>query len=91
MQWLVPDEYKDAVVMMVPLHEEMDFLNAIGEWLEGSGWAKIFERALMATDGNIDSFLSDSKIERSRYMHQVSLTALIKLARPAFEAQKRMS
>ena len=37
MQWLLPDEYKDVVVMMVPLHEEMDFLNAIGEWLEGSG------------------------------------------------------
>ena len=91
MQWLLPDEYKDSVVMMVPLHEEMDFLNAIGDWLEGSGWAKIFERALMTTDGNIDSFLSDSKIKRSRYMHQVFLAALIKIARQAFEAQKRMS
>ena len=37
MQWLLPDEYKDVVVMMVPLHEEMDFLNAIGELLEESG------------------------------------------------------
>ena len=65
----------------------MAFLNAIGDWLEGSGWVTIFERARMTTVGRIDSFLSGSKIKRSRYVHHVSLAALIKLARQAFEDQ----
>ena len=57
-QWLLSDEYKDVVVMMVPLHIGMTFLNAIGDWLEESGWVTIFERARMATVGCIDSFLT---------------------------------
>ena len=86
-QWLLPEQYKNVEGMMGPLHIEMAFLNAIGHWLEGSGWVIIFERARMTTLGCIDSFLSGSKIKRSRYAHQVSLAALIKLARQAFEAQ----
>ena len=73
--------------MMGPLHIEIAFLNAIGNWLEGSGWVTNFEKARMTTVGRIDSFLSGSKIKRSRYALQVSLAALIKLAREVFEAQ----
>ena len=87
MQWLLPDEYKDAVVMMGPLHIEMDFLNAGGNWLEGSGWVTIFERARMTTVGRIYRFLSGLEIKISRYMHQVFLAPLIKLAGQKFEAQ----
>ena len=72
-RWLLPDRYKDVVVMMGPLHIEMAFLNVIGDWLEGSGWLTIFERAHMTTAVRINSFLSDSKIKRSRYANQVSL------------------
>ena len=72
---------------MGPLQVKIAFLNAIGDWLEGSGWLAIFERARMTTDRCIDSFISGSKIKRSRNAYQVSLAALIKLARLAFEAQ----
>ena len=65
-QWLLPDEYSDVVVMMGPLHIEMTFLDAIGDWLEGSGWVTIFKRRRMTTVGCIDSFLSGLKIKRSR-------------------------
>ena len=88
-QWLLPDEYKDVAVMMDPLHIEMAFLNAIDNWLEGSGWVTIFERARMTTVGRIDRFLSGLKIKRIRHAHQVSLAALIKLARQALEAQNK--
>ena len=66
MQWLLPDEYKDPVVMMRRLHIEMDFLNAVGDWLEVSGWVTIFERARMTTIGRIYKFLSGSEIKISR-------------------------
>ena len=89
MQWLLPDEYNDVVVMMGPLHIEMTFLNAIGDWLEGSGWVTIFKRRRMTTVGCIDSFLSGLKIKRSRYAQQISLAALIKLLRQVFEAQNK--
>ena len=46
-QWLPPDEYQKVMVMIGPLHIEMAFLNAIDDWLEGSGWVTIFERARM--------------------------------------------
>ena len=56
---------------------------------ECSPWVTIFERACMATVGCIDRFLSGLKIKRSRYAHQLSLAALIKLARQAFKAQDK--
>ena len=47
--------------MIGPLHNEMAFLNAINDWLEGSGWVTIIDRVGMTTVGRIDSFLSGSK------------------------------
>ena len=41
-EWLLPDKYKYAVIMMSPLHIEMAFLNTIDDWLEGSGWVTVF-------------------------------------------------
>ena len=47
--------------MIGPLHIEMAFLNAINDWLEGSGWVTIIDRVGMTTVGRIDNFLSGSK------------------------------
>ena len=88
-QWLLPDKYKNVVVMIGPLYIEMAFLNATGNWLEGNGWVTIFERAHMTIVGHIDSFLCGLKIKRSRFAHQVSLAALIKLTRQVFESQNK--
>ena len=42
---------------MAPLHTEMALLNIIGDWLEGSGWLGIFNKAKVSTLGRVDSFL----------------------------------
>ena len=36
-QWMYPDEFGDVFWMMGILHIEMDVLNHIGNWLDGSG------------------------------------------------------
>ena len=73
--------------MLELLQIKMAFLNAIGDWLEGSGWTDVFEKANFNTVGRIESFLSGSKIKRSRYAHQVSLAALVTMSNIAFESQ----
>ena len=61
----------------------------MGNWLEGSGWA-VFEGARITTTGRIDSFLTGSKVKRSRYGHQVSLASLIQLSMISFEKQNEI-
>ena len=73
--------------MMDPLHNDMAFLRAIGNWLDGSGWTNIFERAKITTAGGIESYLCGSKVKRTRYAHQVSLASLIHLSILSFQKQ----
>ena len=68
----------------------MAFSSAIGDWLEGSGWIQAFENANITT-GRIESFLTGSKVKRTRYAHQLSLAALTKLSRSDFEVQNEFS
>ena len=65
----------------------MAFLDAIGNWLDGFGWTNIFERAKITTTGRIESYLSGSKVKRTRYAHQVSLASLIHLSILSFQKQ----
>ena len=74
--------------MLCPLHIEMAFLSAIGDWLEGSGWTQALEKGNISTTGRIESFLSGKKVKRTRYVHQVSLAVLLQLAEKAFEEQE---
>ena len=67
------ERYKNVIWMMDPLHIEMAFSSAIGEWLEGSGWIQAFENANITT-GRIERFLTGSKVKRTRYAHQLSLS-----------------
>ena len=41
---------------MGPLHIEMSLMNAIGNWIQGSGWVEAFVQANITTAGRIDSF-----------------------------------
>ena len=77
--------------MLGPLHIEMAFLSAIGNWIEGSGWIQALEQANISTTGRIESFLSGKKVKRTRYAHQVCLATLIKLAEEAFEEQEEFN
>ena len=89
-QWIYSDQYKDVLRMMGPLHIEMAFLSTLGNWLDGSGWIEIFERAKISTTGRIESFLKGSKVKRTQYAHQVSLATLVKLSKIAFDAQNEI-
>ena len=76
--------------MLGPLHIEQNFIKAIGNWLEGSRWSKIYEYSSNTTQGKADSSLSCAAvagIKRFKYVHQVSLAAFVTLANEAFQAQ----
>ena len=76
--------------MLGPLHIEQNFIKAIGNWLEGSGWSKIYEYSSKSTPGKADSSLSCAGvvgIKRLNYVHQVSLAAFVTLPNEAFQAQ----
>ena len=85
-QWMYPDLYREdkLVMMMGGLHIEMAFLDAIGDWLEGSGWAEVLVKAQVNTPGRAESFLSGKQVKRSRYAHQVSCAGLHLLLQDAF-------
>ena len=57
------------------------FLIPIEDWLESSGWITVYVVQC------IESFLSVSKVKRSRYTHQVLLAALVTMARIAYKSQ----
>ena len=90
-QWMYPDVYKDCLWMMGPLHIEMAYMCALGDWLDGSGWIDIFQKANINTPGRIESFLKGSNVKRSRYAHQVSLSSLVAISRKAFESQEEIA
>ena len=58
--------------MLGPLHIEKNFMDAIGDWMEGSGWCKIYNYSGKTTSRRIESFLTCSGvvgIKRARYTH----------------------
>ena len=75
---------------MGPLHIEMVLMNAIGNWIQGSGWVEAFVQANIITAGQIDSFLNVSKV-KTRFAHQLSLAVLIKLSHNAFDDQSEFN
>ena len=89
-QWNYHDQFPDIFWMMGPLHIEMAFLDAIGNWLDGSGWTDVFERAKISTTGRIESYLTGRKVKRTRYAHQVSLASLVHLSVLAFQQQNKV-
>ena len=85
------EDYKDVGWLMDPLHIEMALMNAIGNWIQGSGWVEAFGQANIITAGQIDSFLNVSKVKRTRFAHQLSLAVLIKLSHNAFDDQSEFN
>ena len=59
--------------MMGPLHFDMAFLSAIGDWLEMCGLTVLLEKANINILGWVESLLDGDKVEKSRYAHQISL------------------
>ena len=55
-QWTYHKDNKNVTWLMGPLHIEMSLMNAIGNWIQGSGWVEAFVQANITTAGRIDSF-----------------------------------
>jgi len=89
-QWTWPSIYSEEkyVVLMGGLHIEMAFLNVLGDWLKGSGWASIMASANVTTEGRADALQSGSHTSRAQWAHQVSAAALFCLQKEAFMAYK---
>ena len=77
-QWMYPEIYwEDNLLMMLgTLLIGMAFLDAIGDWLEGSGVTEILVKAQINSPGRAESFLSGRQVKRARYTHQVSCAGL---------------
>ena len=75
LQQMFPEEFEDVVWLVGPLPIEQNFIKVTGDWLEGSGWTKIYDYSTIGTPGRTDSFLTCSGIsgiKRSRYADQVT-------------------
>ena len=57
----------------------MAFMSAIGDWVKGSSWTDIFNRAKISAVGRVERFLVGNKVKRTRYAHEVSLASLTSL------------
>ena len=56
LQMIFPDEFREFVWMLGPLHIEQNFIKAIGDWLEGSGWTKIYEYSSTLSQKKLTAF-----------------------------------
>ena len=82
--------FDKVIWLMAPLHIEMAFISAIGDWLEGSGWVDTFKKSKINTAGENESFLSEVNIKQSRYVHQVCLASLVYLSNITFKDQAKL-
>ena len=73
--------------MLAELHSEMAYLSALGYWLDCSGWVAAITNSEIAKGGVVESFLSDSKVSKTRYAHQVTLCALEILLKRAYNEE----
>ena len=73
------------LMMMCPLHIEMNFLNLLGNWLESSGWTESLVKTKITSPGKAESFLSGSHPKSSKYAHQVTRASLSLLMNKAYQ------
>ena len=85
-QWkLVNSHGEDKfVVMFGGLHNEMTAFKILGKWLDGSGWTEILTNAERASQVVVDSFITCSRVTRTRRAHQVTAASLYILQRNAY-------
>ena len=93
LQW----EYHDSavsednyLVMLGAMHIEKMLWTVSGDWLQCSGWTTAIHNSAVATSGTAQSFLGATHICRTRYVHQVSASALYVLMKKAYTAYTEM-
>ncbi len=85
-QWHWPEKYGEDkfVLMFGGLHIEMAALSSIGSLLKGSGWTSALTDAGAASFGTAESFLTASRITRTRQAHQITAASLYRLMKRAY-------
>ena len=78
LQWVYPDSIgvNKLVMMMGALHIEDKIHQMVGKLLRDSGWSTVLSQAQVLTHGRAQSALNEHHIKRTRYAHQVTLSAL---------------
>ena len=86
LQWKFPSSVgeDECLLMLGTMHTEKMVYTLLGDWLSGSGWTTLLDKACVATRGSAQSFLAASHITRTRYAHQVTSLALFYLLQLAF-------
>ena len=82
LQWTYPEHYgcEKMFIMFGGLHVEMAAIEAISQWLDGSGWCDALVQAKVTTQGVAESLLSANHVKRARYAHKVTAAALFVVA-----------
>ena len=60
---------------------------ALGDFLNHSGWIEVLIDAGVMTSGVAESLLSASHIKKTRYAHEVTLSALYTLKKEAYDSR----
>jgi len=86
-QWNWPATHGENVhvVMLGGLHIEMVLWTMCGDLLAASGWTTALTEAGIASSGTSDSFLKAAHLTKTRRAHQITVAALYKLQRVAFQ------
>ena len=69
----------------------MGVLKMMGNFLHNSGWSTLNEESGKATSGTADYFLHVSSVTKTRAGHQITVCALYKLMKSAFDTDIEMS
>ena len=77
----------DLLIMLDGRHIEMACLSALRDWLDCSGWVAAITNSDIAKGGVAESFLSGSKVSKTRYVHQVTLCVLEILLKSAYNEE----
>ena len=89
-QWKYPETHGEEkiVIMFGGLHIEKALWTALGDMLDCSGWTDALAESGVTTAGTAQSFLNAAHITRTRHAHQVTVLALAKLQRDAFQQSR---
>ena len=73
------------LVTLGPMDTEKMMWSVSGDWLDGSEWTTALTNSGISTSSKAQSFIGVHHICRTRYMHQVSVSALYVLMKKAYD------
>ena len=90
-QWQWPETFGEDLFVIVfgGLHIEKTALKALGQWLDGSGWTSVLEKAGISSPGIVNSFVNAAHMTRTRRAHQITAAALYIMQHLAYQKYLR--